>query len=230
MRPSHLLHFYSARIVMLRLRHRISPRASRSLVRVPGHLPRIYWLTVTYCVHVQLSSMPKSRSSSSSSSTGSAADVPEGYIADPNTGPMLRYQASLPRLPVPPLPSTLSKYLETVRPHLTAAELARTEAAVRAFGSSPQGAELQKRLEARAAEPGMKSWLADWWNDAAYMGYRDSVVVNVSYFYVHVDDKTRRDSAKRAASLIKALLPFRELVETCVNILSEIYTLLVHVC
>ncbi|ETW81552.1 hypothetical protein HETIRDRAFT_156259 [Heterobasidion irregulare TC 32-1] len=158
--------------------------------------------------------MPKSRSSSSSSSTGSAADVPEGYIADPNAGPMLRYQASLPRLPVPPLPSTLSKYLETVRPHLNAAELARTEAAVRAFGSSPQGAELQKRLEARAAEPGMKSWLADWWNDAAYMGYRDSVVVNVSYFYVHVDDKTRRDPAKRAASLIKALLPFRELVET----------------
>lgn len=127
---------------------------------------------------------------------------------------MLRYQASLPRLPVPPLSSTLARYVETVRPHLTASEFAKTEAAVRSFGSSEQGAELQRRLEARAAEPEMKNWLADWWNDAAYMGYRDSVVVNVSYYYVHVDDKSRRDPAKRAASLIKAMLPFRELVET----------------
>lgn len=127
---------------------------------------------------------------------------------------MLRYQASLPRLPVPTLSSTLAKYVETVRPHLTGTELAKTEAIVRSFETSEQGVELQRRLEARAADPETKNWLADWWNDAAYMGYRDSVVVNVSYYYVHVDDKSRRDPAKRAASLIKAMLPFRELVET----------------
>ena len=45
------------------------------------------------------------------------------------------------------------------------------------------------------------------------MGYRDPVVVFVSYFFVHVDDRLRRDPAKRAASLIKAMLPFRELTE-----------------
>lgn len=155
--------------------------------------------------------MPKSRSSSSSTS---ATDVPPGYHADPSKGPMLRYQASLPRLPVPSLSSTLAKYVETVRPHLTATELAKTEAVVRSFATSQHGAELQRRLEARAADPDTKNWLADWWNDAAYMGYRDSVVVNVSYYYVHVDDKSRRDPAKRAASLVKAMLPFRELVET----------------
>jgi len=55
--------------------------------------------------------------------------------------------------------------------------------------------------------------LADWWNDAAYMGYRDPVVVYVSYFYVHVQDQRRRTAPKRAASLIKAMLPFREMVE-----------------
>ncbi|THH06706.1 hypothetical protein EW146_g9528 [Bondarzewia mesenterica] len=180
-------------IVMLRLRHRIPPRPPRLLLKP--------------------SSMPKSRSSSSSASS-SAADVPPGYVADPSKGPMLRYEASLPHLPVPNLSSTLSKYIETVRPHLSPEELAHTEIAVRAFGSSSQAAELQKRLEARASESGMRNWLSDWWNDAAYMGYRESVVVNVSYFYVHVDDKARSDPAKRAASLIKAMLPFRRLVET----------------
>jgi carnitine O-acetyltransferase len=80
--------------------------------------------------------------------------------------------------------------------------------------ASPQSAELQKRLEARAAEPGMLSWLSEWWNDVAYMGYRDPVVVFVSYFYVHVDDRLRTKPAQRAASLLKAMLPFRHMTET----------------
>ncbi|KAH9980189.1 acyltransferase ChoActase/COT/CPT [Lactifluus volemus] len=140
--------------------------------------------------------------------------LPEGYTADPTQCPMLRYQASLPCLPVPPLSSTLAKYLETIRPHLTPAEYARTESAVRKFSTSTEAAELQRRLEARAAEPGVVNWLADWWNEVAYMAYRDPVVVNVSYFYVHVADPVVRDAPRRAATLIKAMLPFRTLVET----------------
>ena len=45
------------------------------------------------------------------------------------------------------------------------------------------------------------------------MGYRDPVVVFVSYFFVHVDDRMRRDPVKRASSPIKAMLPFRKLTE-----------------
>jgi carnitine O-acetyltransferase len=149
-------------------------------------------------------------------STSSTSGLPEGYKADPKQGPMLRYEASLPHLPVPPLSSTLSKYLETIRPHLTSTEYARSEAVVREFGASPRGAELQKRLEARAAEPGIVNWLADWWNDVAYMAYRDPVVVNVSYFFLHMADPAIQNAPKRAATLIKAMLPFRTLVERCV--------------
>ena len=144
--------------------------------------------------------------------------LPEGYKADPKQGVMLRYQASLPHLPVPPLASTLAKYLETIRPHLTPSEYAHSESTVRAFGASAQAAELQRRLEARAAEPATTvNWLADWWNETAYMAYRDPVVVNVSYFYVHVADPAIRDAPRRAATLLKAMLPFRMLVETCVK-------------
>ncbi|KAI0248571.1 acyltransferase ChoActase/COT/CPT [Lactifluus subvellereus] len=143
--------------------------------------------------------------------------LPGGYKVDPTQDPMLRYQASLPCLPVPPLSSTLAKYLETIRPHLTPTEYARSESAVHKFGASAEAAELQRRLEARAAEAeraGTGNWLADWWNEVAYMAYRDPVVVNVSYFYVHVADPAVRDAPRRAATLVKAMLPFRTLVET----------------
>ena len=87
------------------------------------------------------------------------ASVPPGYVADPSHGPMLTYQASLPKLPVPPLSSTISKYLETVRPHLNSSEYTRTINAARNFENSALGKELQKRLEARACEEGSLYWL-----------------------------------------------------------------------
>lgn len=153
------------------------------------------------------------------SSTNVPQDPPPGYAIDPSAPPMLRYQASLPNLPVPPLESTCAKYLETVKPLLTPSEFANTKAAVEEFVASPHAAELQSLLKKRAAEPGRDNWLSEWWNDVAYMAYRDPVVVFVSYFFVHVDDAVKqrgKDQAKRAASLIKAMLPFRELTERCV--------------
>lgn len=143
-----------------------------------------------------------------------SSDSPSGYVGDPLTPAMLRFEASLPRLPVPTLSSTGAKYLETVQPHLTPLEYERTHNIVKSFVQSHLGKKLQERLEARAAEPDIKNWLADWWNDVAYMAYRDPVVVYVSYFYVHVDDLWRKDQVKRAASLVKAILPFRAMVES----------------
>ncbi|KAJ7600807.1 acyltransferase ChoActase/COT/CPT [Mycena floridula] len=141
-------------------------------------------------------------------------EAPPGYSIDPKAGPMLRFQESLPRLPVPTLSSTAHKYLESVRPHVSDTAYAKTESVVKAFIASSQAAELQKRLEARAAEPGMKNWLSEWWNDVAYMGYRDPVVVFVSYFFVHLDDHLRRNPAQRASSMLKTMLSFREMTET----------------
>ncbi|KAF9523928.1 acyltransferase ChoActase/COT/CPT [Crepidotus variabilis] len=140
--------------------------------------------------------------------------LPPGYVEDSSAPPMLRYQASLPKLPVPTLESTCAKYLETVQPLLTSEEYSKTKTAVSSFLTSPLAAELQKRLKDKADAPETVSWLSEWWNEAAYMGYRDPVVVYVSYFYVHLNDRLRKDPAKRAASLIKAMLPFRDLVES----------------
>jgi carnitine O-acetyltransferase len=140
--------------------------------------------------------------------------LPPGYKEDPKATATLRFEESLPRLPVPPLSQTCERYLDTVRPHLTDVEFTTTTSAVKSFLSSPLASELQKRLESRASQSEMINWLADWWNDAAYMAYRDPVVVFVSYYYVHLDDRAVRTQAKRAAHLIKAMLPFRALVDS----------------
>ncbi|QRV92663.1 carnitine O-acetyltransferase [Ceratobasidium sp. AG-Ba] len=134
--------------------------------------------------------------------------------ADMSQPPMLRYQSHLPELPVPDIASTATKYLDSVRALTTDAEFAKTKAAVDEFVASPQAAELQKRLKDRAATPGIENWLADWWNDVAYMGYRDPVVVFVSYFYVHVEESGRKSQAERAARLVKSMLPFRDMTES----------------
>lgn len=153
-----------------------------------------------------------------------SSTLPAGYSEDPSATPMLRYQASLPKLPVPALESTCSKYLETVKPLVTPEAYARTEAVVSEFLASPLAQKLQDRLKDRASEN--TSWLSEWWNDAAYMGYRDPVVVFVSYFYVHANDPLRKTPAKRAASLIKAMIPFRDLVERYVQSPSSKFVLL----
>ena len=46
---------------------------------------------------------------------------------------MLRYEASLPRLPVPTLSDTAAKYLESVQPHVTPSAYSETERLVKEF-------------------------------------------------------------------------------------------------
>ena len=137
-------------------------------------------------------------------------DAPPAYSIDTSVGPIIRFDKSLPNLPVPPTSSTAAKYLETIRPHVSDKEYTATRKAVDEFVSSSHVAELQKRLQKRADVT--DSWLSEWWNDAAYMGYRefvfrrrrrdvydhntsgDPVVVFGSYFYVYLDDKLRRSA------------------------------------
>ncbi|CAG8538451.1 3338_t:CDS:2 [Ambispora leptoticha] len=157
--------------------------------------------------------------SAASSSKAAAAVSPAPkkptipYPVDTSVGPMYRYQKALPRLPVPALANTLDVYLKSVQPLVTEEQYAKTRQAVEQFKKpGGVGEELQKRLLAKANDPKVVNWLEDWWNDLAYFGYRDPVVVYVSYFFAYKDDKLRKDPASRAASIITAALEFRKLV------------------
>jgi carnitine O-acetyltransferase len=126
---------------------------------------------------------------------------------------MLRFEESLPKLPVPTLEETASRYLKSVHPLLTQTELQSTTEAVKEFiKPGGAGSKLQEKLIARREDPKHKNWIYEWWNDAAYLTYRDPVVPYVSYFYSHRDDRRRRDPSKRAAAISTAALEFRKQV------------------
>ncbi|KAF2401943.1 carnitine O-acetyltransferas-like protein [Trichodelitschia bisporula] len=143
-----------------------------------------------------------------------SSSLPAGYKEDHSKGAMLRFEESLPKLPVPTLEETARRYLKSLHPLLSESELEVSKAAVDDFvRPGGIGETLQKRLIAKREDPKVNNWIIDWWNDSAYLGYRDPVVPYVSYFYSHKDDRKRRDPAKRAAALTTATLEFKKQVD-----------------
>lgn len=149
-----------------------------------------------------------------------AKPEPKTPVDPQAAGPMLRYQKNLPKLPVPALGATLQKYLQSVRPLLDDAEFKKTEQAVKDFEApGGLGLKLQERLMARFNDPSVVNWMEDWWLDQAYMGYRDPVVIYVSYFFLYKDDKLRKSPAQRAAAITTAALEFKkEIVDKTLSV------------
>ncbi|TDL15650.1 acyltransferase ChoActase/COT/CPT [Rickenella mellea] len=128
----------------------------------------------------------------------------------PTNGVTLASQAALPHLPVPELSVTFSKLKRSLKPLAWSEEEYKvTEKKIDDFASH-LAPELQDRLKKRQAET--EHWLEEWWDNGAYMGYRDSVVVNVSYFYGFDDHPAHypQTPAHRAAALTRATLLFRQ--------------------
>ncbi|KAF4125320.1 hypothetical protein GMORB2_4160 [Geosmithia morbida] len=142
------------------------------------------------------------------------SSLANGYAEDKSKGPMLRFQDSLPKLPVPTLEETGKRYLKSLRPLLSTSEFETSKKAVEEFiKPGGVGSTLQEKLIALREKPDTKNWLYEWWNDAAYLSYRDPVVPYVSYFYSHRDDRKRRDPAKRAAAISTSVLEFKKQVD-----------------
>ncbi|RKP00863.1 hypothetical protein CXG81DRAFT_26448 [Caulochytrium protostelioides] len=128
--------------------------------------------------------------------------------------PMYAQQQSMPKLPVPPLAETIPKYLRTLEPLGKPDQLVATRQHAAVFLASDQAQQLQRRLEARVGEEQATSWLWRWWRDWAYMGFRETIVFNVSYSFVFQRERRaeHRAAATRAARLTQAALQFRQLV------------------
>ena len=143
-------------------------------------------------------------------------------------GPTFAAQARLPKLPVPELEQSLRKLKESLKPIAHSVE--EYDAAVAKVDDFARGLapELQGRLLRRHEET--DHWLEEWWDNDAYLAYRDSVVVNVSYFCEHPESCCFREPdltlgldgfedhpshlpqtpESRAASLVRAAMLFRK--------------------
>ncbi|VDB99881.1 unnamed protein product [Peniophora sp. CBMAI 1063] len=121
-------------------------------------------------------------------------------------------QATLPRLPVPPLEKTVERLKESLVPLASGEEELRAASAKADEFARGLGRELHARLVKHAE--GKEHWLEKWWDDGGYLGYRDSVIVNVSYFYGFKDvPNTPKDPIQRAAALTRAGMLFRRMLK-----------------
>ena len=106
------------------------------------------------------------------------------------SGTLFAHQKSLSKLPVAPLKETCDRFLETAKPlAISAQEFENTKACIAEL-CKPGGIGhvLHSRLEERSKKHD-DGWLAEWWQEYAYMGYRDPVVVFVNYFFgIHFDN------------------------------------------
>ena len=112
---------------------------------------------------------------------------------------MTSNQSLLPRLPVPPLQQTLSKYLTALKPLYPPQEIQKVGALTKEFEVGIMysfvsatillylcflmlglGVKLQDRLVKYAA--GEKNWLTYWWLRKAYHEYREPLVLNSNWY------------------------------------------------
>ena len=128
-----------------------------------------------------------------------------------NYSSMYKFQSAIPKYPVPDLETTCAKYLQSVTPLLSPQEFIHTQSAVKEFLEG-KGKVLQKRLLEKSSK--VDSWLIDWWNKFAYQTYRESLVWNVNYYFQFKDESNPKFQTQtgRAASLIQAMMQFRERV------------------
>jgi len=141
----------------------------------------------------------------------------ETFLEEYIGGPLYENQKTLPRLPIPSIEDTLKRFLPTALP-LVRTEQERTALLAACEAFPEQAKVLQERLIDRR-ENDMKdsSWLQVWWNQLGYLQFRESVMINVSYFFQFHDDHTTdleegKTNLQRAAAMLFATAEFRKRV------------------
>ena len=116
-------------------------------------------------------------------------------------------EVQLPRVPLPVLQDSATRFLEWCAPLLTPEQLTVTEEAVRAFLAPDSAAHrLQRALEEYDARPDVSSWLDDFWRER-YLGRRDRIALNANFFFLFED--AAHAQVERAAALIAAALDYK---------------------
>ncbi|XP_003388199.1 PREDICTED: carnitine O-palmitoyltransferase 1, liver isoform-like [Amphimedon queenslandica] len=121
------------------------------------------------------------------------------------------YQRSLPRLPLPSIDDTCSRYLESVRPLYNDEDYEAKKKLVEDFKRGP-AYKLNRYLF-------LKSWastnyVTDWWEKYVYQGWRGSVMINSNYYACdHIGVLKNSNQIPRVACYIHAAMRMKEDIE-----------------
>ncbi|XP_067672379.1 choline O-acetyltransferase-like isoform X1 [Haliotis asinina] len=135
----------------------------------------------------------------SSKTTNGKGEDPEWDLTKP-----------LPKLPVPPLQSTLDKYLGVMKPVLTPIQFAKTKYLVDDFRKpGGQGEMLQECLI--QAYHNKENWAYDWWLDDMYLKIRLALPINSNPGMVFPRNKFHnpREQLRYASRLICGILDYK---------------------
>lgn len=127
--------------------------------------------------------------------------------------PKFENNLKLPSLPVPKLSQSIEKYIKSVTPFLSESELNNTKRILKEFSSENGiGTKLQKLLVQKAQNS--ENWLADWWLNNAYLGYRDPVVIYSSpgQVFPFEDFLNETDRLTYTAQLILAAVEYKKAI------------------
>ncbi|XP_041352495.1 carnitine O-palmitoyltransferase 1, liver isoform-like isoform X2 [Gigantopelta aegis] len=117
------------------------------------------------------------------------------------------YQAALPKLPVPSIDHTITKFLESIHPIMDEEKYKRMEKLAYEFKNGI-GKKLQRYLV-------LKSWWAsnyvsDWWESYVYLKGRSSIMINSNFYGIDcVLEKPYGCQVARAASVIYSAIQYR---------------------
>ncbi len=137
----------------------------------------------------------------------------EAQVQETQEASTFENQKALPRLPIPPLSSTLSRFTQVVTPLLSQSKIAETKSIIKEFAET-DGPKLQSLLESYEAkitkEGSFGSYIEEFWTDA-YLVPDSSLVLNLNPYFLlegDADAKIAKDQIKRAASLTFCSLKF----------------------
>ncbi|MFI6865439.1 choline/carnitine O-acyltransferase [Nocardia sp. NPDC050406] len=124
----------------------------------------------------------------------------------------------LPRVPLPTLEDSCTRFLHWCAPLLSSDDYAATAAAAELMLRPDSPARtLHADLRRFDSEPGVGSWLDEFW-PSRYLGRRDRIALNANFFFLFRDDTVLADStgaeqAERSAALITAAVNYKLLLD-----------------
>jgi len=127
-----------------------------------------------------------------------------------NSPSLYSFQGLLPRLPVPDVRETITRYLQSIRPIFDDATYERIKQQAEEFEKGI-GHKLQRYLV-------LKSWwssnyVSDWWIKYAYLKGRNSLMANSNIYGMDSIGHPTKSQSARAANIIYLLMQYRKKLE-----------------